>query len=230
MAKRRDERRPASGAETAAAPPPGGAPRHVIPARALAPRPRKIEVSFQPTPEERAAIAAALGLHSLASASLTGVLKPAGRRGWRFEGVMEAQAEQLCGVTLRPLAESPRALVRRYWAPAEEIKPADAAIDVAAPEAPAISADGAGAFDFEDDAEPEPEPLPDPLDLGPTLMEALSLALTPFPRAPEAETAEAAAAPPGAAPFDTEAERPFAALAALKGALKRSDDPAEGSD
>jgi uncharacterized metal-binding protein YceD (DUF177 family) len=53
------------------------------------------------------------------------------------------------------------------------------------------------------------------------MMEALTLALPPYPRAAEADFAGAAAAPEGAAPLtDEETTRPFAGLADL---LKKGD-------
>ncbi len=60
------------------------------------------------------------------------------------------------------------------------------------------------------------EPLPAVIDAGAVMVEALTLALPPYPRAAEAEFAGAAAAPEGAAPLtEEETTRPFAGLADL---------------
>ena len=73
---------------------------------------------------------------------------------------------------------------------------------------------------LEEDLDPDAEDAPDTfgtvIDLGATALEALALALDPYPRATEASADPVRTAPPGVEPLTDEALRPFAKLAALK--------------
>jgi hypothetical protein len=51
------------------------------------------------------------------------------------------------------------------------------------------------------------------------MIEALSLALPPFPRAADAEPVDITVTEPGAAPLDADAVKPFAGLAGLRDKL-----------
>ncbi|MEO1613255.1 MAG: DUF177 domain-containing protein, partial [Pseudomonadota bacterium] len=75
--------------------------------------------------------------------------------------------------------------------------------------------------DFEGDD--PPEPLGDGVDIGAVALEALALGVDPYPRAENAAFAPVAAAPPGAAPLEGDAPKPFAALAALKKSMESGD-------
>lgn len=149
---------------------------------------------FRPGAEERAAIAAALGLVAVAELRLRGELRPAGRRDWLVEAELGAEVTQACVVTLAPVTSRiDEPVSRRYLADfvepdAEETEMADETI----------------------------EPLPEVIDIGAVAVEALALALPPYPRAAGADFAGATALPSGAEPIaDEETTRPFAGLADL---------------
>lgn len=147
-----------------------------------------------------AAIAGALGLLDLADLRFRGEIRTAGRRDWLLEGRIEATVTQACVVTLAPVVSRiAEPVTRRYVA------------DLPAPEA-------------EETEMPDEtvEPLPEAIDAGAVMVEALTLALPPYPRAEAADFAGVTATPEGAMPLDgTETTRPFAGLAAL---LKRDGE------
>ena len=64
------------------------------------------------------------------------------------------------------------------------------------------------------------EPLPDEIDLAAVMIEALSLALPPFPRTDGVELGEVAVTEPGVAPLRDGDLKPFAGLADLKKAIE----------
>ncbi|MEL6316014.1 MAG: DUF177 domain-containing protein [Pseudomonadota bacterium] len=171
-----------------------------------------VEVSERATPEERAALRAALELAALERLELFGRLTAEGAERWRFEGRLVAALDQICVATLAPAPAEIDAPVTRIWAPAAK-----------APEPPAP-----GAEIEIDGAADEVEPLPDPLDFGAVAVEELLLALDPFPRAPGAPAVDLTAAPPGAPPLED--ARPFEALAALKDRLTPAAGEAAESD
>lgn len=155
---------------------------------------------LRPGAGARAAIAGALGLLDLADLRFRGEIRPAGRRDWLLEGRIEATVTQACVVTLAPVVsriEEP--VTRRYVAEldapaAEEVEMPDETVEL----------------------------LPETIDAGAVMVEALTLALPPYPRAEAAEFGGATAAPEGAAPIGPEeTTRPFAGLAGL---LKKADD------
>ena len=96
-------------------------------------------------------------------------------------------------------AEVDETVIRGYL-PADRLAPPPEAVGKEIP------------IEFDAEIDDSPELLTDVLDLGEVAAEALSLALDPFPRSPDADKALAAAA--GDAP-----EKPFAALAALRDRL-----------
>lgn len=152
---------------------------------------RVTQVDLAPDAEARARIAAALDLSALPEARLTGTLAPAPADAWAFEGRLVADVVQPCGITLAPVATRIDESLRRVWSPHADTTPA-----------------GGEEAEMGDD---ETEPLGAEIDLGAVLVEALALAIPPFPRAPGA----ALEAPAGAS---DDARRPFAGLADL---LKR---------
>lgn len=178
-------------------------------------RRREIAVEAQPSEAERAAIQTQLGLLSLDSLRLSGALRPHGRHGWALAGLVEASLAQECVATLDPAPAEIHESVERLWLPAEEL----AALE-AAKEETSVDPD-----ELDLDAE-EPELLPERLDLGPVVVEALALALDPYPRAPGADFADAIAGPPGVAPMTDEDARPFAGLADLKARLEAAQPEA----
>lgn len=158
-----------------------------------------------PGPEDLAALAAELGISGVRKLRFRGELRPAGRTDWLLEAELGATVVQPCVTTLAPVTTRiAEPVTRRYiagWEP-----PAGEEVEMP-----------------QDDSA---EALPEVIDPGAVMVEALTLALPLYPRAASAgaETA-VAAAPPGAAPLDDTARRPFAGLADL---LARKDDGGDG--
>lgn len=170
-------------------------------------RRKPIPVAIDATPVERAAIADALSIAAVDQLSLTGRIEPSGRSNWRFEGRLQAAAVQRCVVSLDPVPQAIDEPLIRHWSPNAETDGASGLDDAAF-----IALD----LEAEDDA---PEPLEDAVDIGAAAVEALALALEPYPRAPGAALEHAEARPAGAEPLTDEAIRPFAGLAALKASM-----------
>jgi uncharacterized metal-binding protein YceD (DUF177 family) len=163
------------------------------------PRGEETPVSLVPDAAERAALARFLGVAAVHAAALNGTLSPWRARGWRLAARVEAEVEQACVVTLEPVRRALSLEVGRRWLPAAELGPE--------PE------DGA---EITADAEEAPEPLGAEIDLAEVLVEALALAIDPYPRAEGAEFEGKIVGPPGAEALTDEAARPFAGLAELK--------------
>lgn len=187
--------------------------RRPIDARRLA-QGRPIEIAEAADAAERAAVARALDLMALEALEIRGALAPAERRGWRFDGELRAELAQRCVATSEPAPASVIEPIVRVWLPEAKIG-REPLVDDAVIVHPPGSAD--------DD---EPEPLEAGVDLGAVAVEALALALDPYPHAPGVEPVEAAAAPPGVEPLRDEDLKPFAALAKLK--RKSTDDDEDG--
>ena len=155
------------------------------------------------TAAERDAVAAHLDILGVKKLTFQGEITPQGRGDWHLNGKLGATVVQECVATLAPVTTRLDEDVRRVYA-------AD--------------------FDFPQEAEAEMpeddavEPLPQTLDLGQVMVEALSLALPPFPRAPGAELGQVLAAGAGIAPMTDDDAKPFAGLGALRDSLARRDD------
>ena len=167
-------------------------------------RDRLVEVAIAPSEAQRAAIAHWLGVERLDALKARIVLSRAGADEYAYSGSFEADVVQACVVTLEPVPSHlsgeilrkfkvlPRVSPRRRKPPAEPPSPASAVIDLSV---------------ADDDT---PELLDQPvLDLAGPLLEELSLALDPYPRAPGASFE----VPPEP---DAAAENPFAVLEKLK--------------
>jgi uncharacterized metal-binding protein YceD (DUF177 family) len=145
----------------------------------------------------RTRVAKALDLEAVnrleAHASLTPWLD-----GVRFEGRLSASVIRTCGVTLEPFEEVIDQPFALSFVPA------------GSPNAPAPADGEDQEIDLEADDPPEVV-AGDSIDLGHALVEELSLALDPFPRAPGAVFE---------APQEDGPISPFAALAALKATPK----------
>ncbi len=150
-----------------------------------------------PTAEELPALARLLGTQAVRKLHFAGRLAPLPRGGWQLDGQLGATVIQTCVVTLDPVTTRIDQPVRRTWLPQD---PSQAAEIVVVPD--------------EDD---EIEPLGDRIDLGLVAIEALALALPPYPRKPGATFGATTAA--GVEPIDESELKPFAALAALRGKL-----------
>ncbi len=147
-----------------------------------------------------------------------------------FDGVIEADLDQACVVTLEPVRQKVSEPVSRCWLPQKRYDERLAALalrvdqeEIAAGEAER----GATGLDLSVDGADEIEPLGETVRLGPSLIEALSLALEPYPRAANNDFVSVVAAPDGVAPLDDEAVRPFAGLAALREQLEQSSPDKE---
>ncbi|MBP7240479.1 MAG: DUF177 domain-containing protein [Amaricoccus sp.] len=153
-----------------------------------------------PEPGEAAALARLLDAQAVRKLRLRGRLAPAPGAAWSLEAELGATVVQTCVVTLEPVTTRIDTPVRRLFTP--EARPAGAV---------------AGEFEIGPEDDDEIEPLGDRIDLGLVAIEALALALPPYPRREGAELgSSAASAPPGAAPLDAGEARPFAALGALR--------------
>lgn len=163
--------------------------RHVI-RLAEASQRQPTTFDLQPSGEEREAVAAELGIPGVRKLRFAGRLVPEGRQDWRLEGELGATVVQDCVVTLEPVTTRiDEPVLRRYLAGLPEPEPGEV-------EMPAD----------------EVEELPQALDLAEVMVEALALALPPYPRAEGVELAETVATEPGAEPLTEERAKPFAAL------------------
>lgn len=155
-------------------------------------------VALAPEEGARAAIAAHLGIPAIRKLRFEGRLTPTGRRDWTLEATLGATVVQDCVVTLAPVVTRiDEPVTRRYLADLPDPGPGETEMP-------------------EDDTVEE---LPATLDLAAVMIEALSLALPPFPRTPDAALGEIVVTEPGAAPLDAAAVRPFAGLARLRDSL-----------
>jgi uncharacterized metal-binding protein YceD (DUF177 family) len=165
-------------------------------------------VALTPDAPARAAIAAHLGIPAVKKLRFEARMVPEGRRDWRLEAVLGATVVQDCVVTLAPVTTRiDEPILRRYVADLPDPGPGEVEMP-------------------EDDTV---EPLPASLDLAEVMIEALSLALPPFPRAEGAALGEIVVTEPGTAPLDAAAVRPFAGLAGLKDRLRDPGDDADGT-
>ena len=164
------------------------------------------QVVVEPDTAGRAAVAQDLGIVGVRKLRLTGTLTPIGKRDWQLDAVLGATVLQNCIITLAPVTtriEEP--VSRRYLS--EMATPAQGEVEMP-----------------EDDSA---EALPIDLDLAAVMIEALALALPPYPRAPGAEIGELSVTEPGALPFTDDRVKPFAGLAALRDSLQIKGKPDE---
>ncbi|SLN65086.1 hypothetical protein AQS8620_03000 [Aquimixticola soesokkakensis] len=174
---------------------------HVVTLRAL---PKNRDHSFEITPDaaQSAQIARELDILGARKIRFAGTLSPVGRSDWRLLGTIGATVTQPCGVTLAPVTTRiDESLERNYLAELREDPEADTPEEIEIPE---------------DDTA---EALPATLDLAAVAIEALALALPPFPRAPDADLGEAVFTEPGKDAMTDEATKPFAGLASLRDKL-----------
>lgn len=159
---------------------------------------KAVRIDLAPDAELRARIAQALDIRTLRKFTFAGELRPIGRRDWELSAHLGATVVQDCAITLAPVTTRiDEQVVRRYLADMPEVS----ALEMEMPE---------------DDTA---EPLGRFIDVGAVALEALMLALPPFPRADGAElTPEGIlrAAPDSAADGADDRPRPFAVLARLK--------------
>lgn len=143
-------------------------------------------VTLTPDAAQRAAIAADLGLSALPALRMEARIVPAMQDAWELTGHITARVVQPCGVTLAPVETDISEQVRRLYSPHTTVPHGEE-------------------VEMTDD---EVEPLGQVIDAGAVMVEALALALPPYPRAPGAHLEPA---PSDDAGDDT--RRPFAGLA-----------------
>lgn len=146
-------------------------------------------VELAPTADERAAIAADLGLSALPALRFRGKLRAIETGAWELTGTLDARVVQPCVVTLAPVETALSEQVHRVYSP-----------HVAVPES-----------DEAEMPDADLEPLGQSIDVGAVLVESLALALPEYPRAPGATLDEPVADERDA----DETRRPFAGLAQL---------------
>lgn len=172
-----------------------GVPRHVIRLAESGHR-EAIPFALEPGAPGREAVAAALGIPGVRKLRFAGRLLPEGRRDWRLDARLGATVVQDCVVTLEPVTTRiEEEVLRRYVADLPDPGPGESEMP-------------------EDDTLEE---LPAALDLGEVMVEALALALPPYPRAQGVELGETVVTEPGAQALTEETRKPFAGL---KDALK----------
>lgn len=147
-------------------------------------------------------IAADLDLNALRKVRFSGQISAEGKRDWLLTGNLGATVVQPCVVTLAPVTTRIETDVRRQYTP-----------DYVAPEGDEVEMP-------DDDTL---EPLTHHIDLGTVLVEALALALPLYPRADDAALEVSAFTEPGKDAMTDDDAKPFAGLAALKDAMKRSE-------
>lgn len=156
---------------------------------------------FEITPDAAAAraIADELGLSALRKLRFVGEVRAQGSADWVLTATLGATVTQPCAVTLAPVTTRIDVPVRRVYL-------RDISYDIDAPEIEMP----------EDDAA---EPLGQWIEPEVVMIEALSLAMPDYPRAPGVALGETVLTEPGKAPLTDEAARPFAGLADLKAQL-----------
>ncbi len=155
------------------------------------------------TPEQRSAVAAYLDIVAVKKLVFAGDITPMGRGDWQLTGKLGATVVQSCVATLDPVTTRLDENVRRVYAK-----------DFTFP-------DGSEVEMPEDDTV---DPLPQTLDVAMVMIEALSLALPPFPRVAGADLGQVLATEPGIAPMTDDDARPFAGLSALRDRLAGGQD------
>lgn len=152
------------------------------------------QFALTPGADERAALAADLGILGIEALSFRGALTPRGRQDWTLEADLAARVVQACVVTTDPVAtDIAEKVARSYVADLPEVE----GEEVEMPEDDSIEA------------------LPATLDLNAVMAEALALALPLYPRAPGAEFAAIDHAGPDVEALTDESVKPFAGLSDL---------------
>lgn len=162
---------------------------------------RAAPTTFDLVPEAqfREALAGHLGLSRLRKLRFRGRLVPAENGAWELAAELGATVVQPCRVTLEPVTTRIDEQVRRRFVPG---------LDPVAEEEAEIPEDV------------DTEPLPEVIDPAAVMVEALALAIPPFPRADTAAPGDIAVSEPGTEPMGEGDIKPFSELAKLRGRLK----------
>lgn len=194
-----------SGAGSGALSLPGASPIRVARLR----RDTPTEFTITPSPEDCDLLAGFLDISKLRKLRFFGRIEPGANGSWELRGHLGATVVQPCGVTLVPVTTRiEEEVVRRYV----RDLPTPSETDVEMPE------------------DADTEQLGETIDPGAVMVEALALALPPFPRAEGAELGETVYTAPGSAPLRYEDTRPLAGLAQLRDKLARGRNSDGGSD
>lgn len=183
--------------KTTADPAPVVAFSHPLRTGALSSR-KPTRFALTPDADTRAAVAQELGLLTLPHLTFRGEVRPSGARDFVLEARLEATVVQPCGLTLAPVKTTIAEDITRHYL-----------FDWAEPTTEEVEMSGDDTTD----------PLPEVIDAAAVAVEALTLALPLYPRAPGAQWAPMAAAPEGVAPLQDGDLKPFAGLAALRSRL-----------
>ncbi|WP_375342458.1 YceD family protein [Yoonia sediminilitoris] len=166
------------------------------------PNRRPSPFSLTPTAEERRAIADALGIEGIKKLRFEGELSPLGQKDWGLQATLGATVVQACVVTLGPVTTRiDEDVSRTYLAEMPQVE----GTEVEMPEDDTV------------------EQLPETLDLAAVMIEALSLALPPYPRADGAMLEQTVFADPDVSPMTDDDAKPFAGLGALRDSLEKKD-------
>mgnify|MGYP001096596192 CR=1 FL=1 len=176
--------------------------RHIV---RLSDLPNRKPTPFEivPSADEREAIATRLGIVGIRKLRFVGMLAPQGGHDWHLTADLGASVVQSCVVTLDPVTTRiDEAVTRTYLADMPEITGGETEMP-------------------EDDTT---EALPETVDLAAVMVEALSLALPPYPRREGAALGEAVFTESGITPLRDEDTKPFAGLAGLRESLEKKDE------
>lgn len=163
--------------------------------------------ALHPDTAEMRAIAAALSIEGVRKLRFTGEIRPEGRHDWVLMGELGATVTQECVVTLAPVTTRIDEVVQRSYL-AQMPDP------------------GPGEVEMPDDD--TVDPLPEVLDVAAVMIEALSLALPPFPRAADVAFGVEQFAAPGVTPMTDDDAKPFANLKDLRATLEKKGN--DGAD
>ncbi|WP_114964402.1 YceD family protein [Alkalilacustris brevis] len=178
---------------------PGAKPLRVVRLPRNAPTPFEIA----PGAEDCAVLAGFLGIDKLRKLRFAGQITPAPGGSWELHAHLGATVVQPCSVTLAQVTTRiEEEVVRRYLRDMPTVEE--------------------GESEMPEDA--DAEPLAEVIDPGAVMIEALALALPPFPRAEGAELGEAVFTKPGKPPLRDEDTRPLAGLAQLRDKLSGDKD------
>jgi uncharacterized metal-binding protein YceD (DUF177 family) len=166
------------------------------------------DIDLQPDAAQRQQIAQLLGLEAVKKFRFHAELRPLNKSDWELVGVMGATIVQPCAITLAPVTSRiDERVTRRFLADL----PDPDAHEVEMPDDDSIEALGAA------------------IDISALAIEALTLAIPAFPRAPDATLSDQGyleQTPPGATPLPQNTHKPFAGLAQLKAQLEKTEGEA----
>lgn len=161
------------------------------------------QFDIQPNAAERAVIADELGIIGVKKLRFVGEITPVGKTDWELKAMLGATVVQDCVVTLAPVTSRIDEPVVRIYTAHFEVPNED---------------------EVEMTVDENVEPLPSVVDLVEVTIEALALALPPFPRLEGAELGNIAVTERGITPMSDDDAKPFAGLGDLRKALENKGD------